>query len=150
MSKQRDIKMAVKAALASLLPTIALHGFDVPAQKPTASDPGGDLFGHPESVEVVETELSPLTYHCEALFPIELAPPRGMVGAPADIWIDQIQGQIGTMVANEAKSGRFGGLIDWAEVRPAEIDDQSLPGVQTLRWSGVSIAVLFCTDNLLN
>lgn len=150
MSNRRDVRLAIKALVAASVATARVHGFDQPAQKPTRADPGGDVFGHPDVMDVLDTELSPLTYHVELVLPIELSPPQGLSGPDADAWLDAQMMALGTAVRNEATGGRLGQIVDWLDVRPAEIEDLNPVGAVSLRWAGIAIVANYPTHELLN
>jgi hypothetical protein len=148
MSKARDVIIDLRALIQSACPYARVTGFEKDGDKPTRSTAGGDIYGHSGNVEVVDTDLSPLTYHVEHSVPIEVAAPEGCDDDGA--FIDLLMGQISNGVRAEAVSDRLGCKIDWMECRPAEIDDVNIPGVEALRWAAFAIVLHYSTTDLLN
>jgi hypothetical protein len=148
MSKSREVLIALRELIQSAAPYARVNGFELDAEKPTRATAGGDIYGHPGNVEVVDTDLSPLNYHVEHSVPIEVAAPDGCDDSGA--FIDALMGKIGLAVQTEAVTSRLNCTIDWMECRPAEIDDLNIPGVEALRWGAFVIRLTYSTPNLLN
>ena len=119
MSKRFDVATAILAGIRTALPDSDVVGLDGQAAIPQRPAPGGRVVLRTGDPGEPEVDLSPLTYHYEHPFGVELiAPPVG--AETAAMVIDQMAGAIGAWVlANRT----LGGLCDWLESTAAVTDD---------------------------
>jgi hypothetical protein len=148
VSKRRDVLIATRAMIGAVLPGAELHGFVRVGTVPNRPGPGGDVYGHPGSLEVVATELSPLSYNVDHVIPIEISVPEDV--SDPDLWIDDFLSLIGAAVRAERVGDRFGCIAEWIEVRELDIEDSKLAGMERTRWASFAIMVNYWTPDILN
>lgn len=144
MSRQRDVRLALKALVTSALPAARVTGFDVDAVRPARASAGGDVMGFPGDPEETGVDLSPLTYFYDHRFPIEIGAPAG--GGDADEAIDAMMQSIGAAVQADRT---LGGLCEWLDVSAAEVNDRAVEGAEALRWGQFDIIASYSTTNPL-
>lgn len=142
MTTQRDVALALRALVQNALPDADVRGFDGDASVPAEIGQGGEVIGFPGDPGEPEVDLSPLAYHFDHPFRMEIAAAGGAGGAPLDAMVSAI--------GNAIRADRtLGGLCSFLEAQGAVRDDRTLDDV-TINWALVTVVASYTTQDPLN
>jgi hypothetical protein len=142
MTKQMQVLLAVKALVASALPSAEVRGFDADAAKPTRVGPNGCVVGHPGDPGQPDVDLSPLTYNYSHQMFLEVVGPDGAGGAALDAMLETL----GTAIAADPF---LGGLCYFFGSESADFNDRSTESLASTNWATVALTAEYSTLNPL-
>lgn len=142
MSRREDVGQALLALVKAALPNA-----DVARNraKPQTTGPGGTVIlrdGDPGDPEVT---LSPLTYHYDHPFGLDVAPYVHATKTP-EVVLDEMMTAIGAAVAADR---RLGGLCDWLDCVAPEIAEFDVAGSAEGRSAFPAIVASYSTPSPL-
>lgn len=114
MATQLEIRQALKALHAAAVPLARLMGFDRDESRPTRGDAGGVILVEMGEAQLIDTDLSPLTYYYELSFTVQLMPPTGMSDDHATEWLAATAGAIGAAIVADRYLGDRAEWVDTA------------------------------------
>lgn len=147
MATQLEIRQAVKALHAAAVPAARLIGFDRDDSRPTRGDPGGLILGEIGESQLIDTDLSPLTYYYELPFTVQLLPPTGMTDDAATAWLAATVGAIGAAIVADRY---LGARAEWVEADPPSEESFTPTNADQQRWMLFDLRVQYATQDPLN
>jgi hypothetical protein len=147
MATLLEIRQAVKALHAAAAPNARVMGFERDDSRPSRGDPGGVILGELNPAELVDTDLSPLTYYYDLPFIVQLMPPMGMSDDDATAWLAATTGAIGAGILADRS---LGGRAEWIEADPASEESATPPNADQQRWMLFELRVQYATHDPLN
>lgn len=144
MSKRRNYLIALKALVASALPSADVRGFDEAATRPDRIGSGGAVLGHPGVPEETDVDLGQLKYYYDHAVPLEIHPSDGSADPAADI--DTALKAIGDAVAADRT---LSGVVEWIEASSANEEDLSVDGAESIRWAEITITASYSASHAL-
>lgn len=142
MTKQLQVILAAKALVAAALPAVDLVGFDQDDAQPTRVGVNGCVVGHPGDPNLVDQDLSPLTWNYSHRLYLDIAAPNGVGGAVLD-------GYLETLGEAVAADPFLGGLCEFFSADAAELRDRSTDSANSINWATVPLVAEYSTTNPL-
>lgn len=141
MSKRTDVHAAAVALAEGACPDATVLGLDHDAAKPSAIPPGGLIIVRRGTLNPTGTDLSPPSYHYNHEIPIEIIFHDGP-DATADERVDAAMTAIGDAVLADR---HLGGLVDWLDAVPPDVDDVVTKGGQTATGALTMLVASYAT-----
>jgi hypothetical protein len=142
VTKQLQVILAVKALVAAALPAVKLVGFDQDDAQPTRVDVNGCVVGHPGDPNLVDQDLSPLTWNYAHRLYLEVAAPNGVGGQVLDGYVEALGAAI-------AADPFLGGLCEFFSAEAAELRDRSTEAANSVNWATIPLVAEYSTTNPL-
>lgn len=147
MATQLEIRQALKALHAAAMPMARLMGFDRDESRPTRGDAGGVILGEMGEAQLIDTDLSPLTYYYELPFTVQLMPPTGMSEDDATAWLAATASAIGAAIVADRY---LGDRAEWVEADPPSEESFTPTNADQQRWMLFDLRVQYATQDPLN
>ena len=145
-STRAGVAAAVQALVAAAWPAAEVKGLDNAAPWPERVPANGLAIVREGDPGQPEVDLSPLTYHWEHAFPVEMAALAGG-GRSAGDNLDLALAAIGAAVA---ANRTLGGLCAWLDVTEPAIEDVAAAGTAPAKGCELIILASYSTTTPLN